>query len=97
MHADAVDNRVPGDLVETKMLDEIQKAKQLTAGASAAGARVHTLPSRPSDIEDDGEFHFAPRVIEFALLADEVSLGFLGLCELCIALLEDLGEVGEFL
>ena len=59
MHADAVDNRVPGDLVETKMLDEIQKAKQLTAGASAAGAKVHTLPSRPSDIEDDGEFHFA--------------------------------------
>jgi hypothetical protein len=59
MHADAVENRVPGDLVETKMLDEIQRAKQLTAGASAAGARVHTLPSRPSDIEDDGEFHFA--------------------------------------
>ena len=59
MHADAVDNRIPGDLVETKMLDEIQRAKQLTAGASAAGAKVHTLPARPSDIEDDGEFHFA--------------------------------------
>jgi hypothetical protein len=59
MHADAVDNRVPQDLVETKLLDEIQKAKQLTAGASAAGARVHTLPARPSDIEDDGYFHFA--------------------------------------
>ena len=50
---------MPGDLVENKMLDEIQRAKQLTAGASAAGAKVHTLPSRPSDIEDDGEFHFA--------------------------------------
>ena len=59
MHADAVDNRVPQDLVETKLLDEIQKAKQLTAGASAAGARVHTLPARPSDVEDDGDFHFA--------------------------------------
>lgn len=59
MHADAVENRVPDDLVEAKMLDEIQRAKQLTAGASAAGARVHSLPSRPSDIEDDGEFHFA--------------------------------------
>lgn len=59
MHADAVDNRVPQDLVETKLLDEIQRAKQLTAGASAAGAHVHTLPARPSDIEDDGYFHFA--------------------------------------
>jgi hypothetical protein len=59
MHADAVENRVPGDLVEAKLLDEIQKAKQLTAGASGAGARVHTLPSRPADIADDGEFHFA--------------------------------------
>ena len=59
MHADAVDNRIPGDLVETKMLDEIQRAKQLTVGANAAGAKVHTLPARPSDIEDDGEFHFA--------------------------------------
>lgn len=58
MHADAVENRVPNDVVETKLLDEIQKAKQLTAGASAAGAKVHTLPAKPSDVEDDGEFHF---------------------------------------
>lgn len=58
MHADAVENRVPNDLVETKLLDEIQRAKQLTAGASAAGAKVHTLPAKPSDVEDDGEFHF---------------------------------------
>lgn len=58
MHHDAVENRVPNDLVETKLLDEIGRAKQLTAGASAAGARVHTLPARPADVEDDGEFHY---------------------------------------
>lgn len=28
-------------------------------GASAAGAKVHTLPEKPRDIDDDGEFHFA--------------------------------------
>jgi hypothetical protein len=31
----------------------------LTAGANAAGARVHNLPDRTSDVEDDGEFHYA--------------------------------------
>ena len=41
------------------MLEEIGKLKNLTAGASAGGARVHNLPERPRDIEDDGEFHYA--------------------------------------
>jgi hypothetical protein len=58
MHYDAVENRVPTELVETKLIDEISKVKSLTTGASAAGARTHTLPARSSDIEDDGEFHF---------------------------------------
>ena len=47
------------DLVEAKLLDEIEKLKSLTAGAGPAGARVHILPEKPRDIEDDGEFHFA--------------------------------------
>lgn len=58
MHDDAWD-RVSGDLVEARLIDEIGKLKSLTAGASAAGARVHNLPARPRDIEDDGEFHYA--------------------------------------
>jgi hypothetical protein len=41
------------------LLLEINRLKSLSAGASGAGARVHNLPSRPGDVEDDGEFHFA--------------------------------------
>ncbi len=58
MHHDACQYRVSPELVSAKLLDEIQKLKSLTAGASAAGARVHNLPDKPSDIEDDGEFHY---------------------------------------
>lgn len=58
MHSDAV-QRVPEELVEARLIDEIARTKSLTAGASAAGAKVHTLPQRPNDIEDDGDFHFA--------------------------------------
>ncbi len=58
MHHDACAH-VPPELIESKLLDEIGKLKNLTAGASAAGARVHNLPARPRDIEDDGEFHYA--------------------------------------
>jgi len=58
MHAVAA-GRVSDDIVRARLLDEIGKAKSLTAGASAAGVRVHTLPPRPRDIEDDGQFHYA--------------------------------------
>ena len=58
MHAVAA-GRVSDDVVRARLLDEISKVKSLTAGASAAGVRVHTLPVRPRDIEDDGQFHFA--------------------------------------
>jgi hypothetical protein len=59
MHDDACKYRVPPDLVADVLLKEIGKLKSLTAGASAAGAKVHNLPERPRDIEDDGEFHYA--------------------------------------
>ncbi len=59
MHHDACSTRVPLPLVESQVIDTIEKLKELTTGASAAGARVHTLPERPSDIADDGEFHYA--------------------------------------
>jgi len=58
MHNDAC-LRVSPDLIEAKLRDEIARLKNLTTGAAAAGARVHNLPAKPSDIEDDGEFHYA--------------------------------------
>lgn len=58
MHSEAC-RRVAAELVEAKLLESIGKVKSLTEGASAAGARVHLLPERPKDIEDDGEFHYA--------------------------------------
>ena len=59
MHHDACTNRVTAELVEQKLLAEIRRTRSLIQGASAAGARVHTLPERPRDIEDDGDSHFA--------------------------------------
>ncbi len=59
MHDDACRNRVPDPLIESKLIEAIESEKTLTSGASAAGARVHTLPRSPRDIQDDGEFHFA--------------------------------------
>jgi hypothetical protein len=58
MHAVA-SKSVTEDVVKARLLDEIGKAKALTSGASAAGVKVHTLPTRPRDVEDDGAFHYA--------------------------------------
>jgi hypothetical protein len=58
MHSVAAKN-IPDDNVRARLLDDIGKLKVLTANASAAGVRVHTLPNRPKDIEDDGDFHYA--------------------------------------
>lgn len=58
MHAVAAKN-IPDETVRARLLDDIGKTKALTANASAAGVRVHTLPTRPKDIEDDGAFHYA--------------------------------------
>ena len=40
------------------MLAEVRATKSLTHGTRAFGVRVHMLPERPRDVEDDGEFHF---------------------------------------
>ncbi|MEW6447215.1 MAG: DUF499 domain-containing protein [Bacillota bacterium] len=58
MHSEAC-RRVAAELIEAKLIETIGKMKSLTEGAAAAGARVHVLPERPKDIEDDGEFHYA--------------------------------------
>ena len=57
MHSDAC-SRVPSTMVEEKLIEAIKKCNTLTAGASGLGVRVHLLPEKPSDIEDDGDFHF---------------------------------------
>lgn len=51
--------QISDDVVRARLLDEVGKVKSLTTGASAAGVRVHTLPTKPKDIEDDGLFHYA--------------------------------------
>ena len=58
MHHEACNNRVPDSLVESQTINAIEKQKTLTSGASAAGARAHTLPKRPRDVADDGKFHY---------------------------------------
>lgn len=58
MHAVASKN-IPDETVRARLLDDISKVKSLTANASAAGVRPHTLPVRPKDVEDDGAFHYA--------------------------------------
>ncbi len=58
MHHDARQN-VNTTLVDEVLEKEIRSAGKLTEGARGAGARVHLLPARPADIEDDGEFHYA--------------------------------------
>ncbi|MGE5599338.1 MAG: DUF499 domain-containing protein [Bacteroidota bacterium] len=47
------------DLARARLIDEIRTVKALTADASAAGVRVHTLPDKPRDVGDDGDFHYA--------------------------------------
>lgn len=59
MHYAASAERVSAEAIESRLGSDIEKLKSLTSGASAAGARVHTLPVKPSEIEDDGEFHYA--------------------------------------
>ena len=50
---------IQDDVVKARLVEEISKFKTLTSGASASGVRVHTLPTKPKDIEDDGLFHYA--------------------------------------
>jgi hypothetical protein len=59
MHHEAVNTKISSDIVESLLIDYIGSNKPLTVGASASGAKVHNLPQKPRDIEDEGEFHFA--------------------------------------
>ncbi|MBI2863770.1 MAG: ATP-binding protein [Chloroflexi bacterium] len=57
MHNDAC-ARVPVDLVDLRLREAIEKERRLTQVTSKAGTKVHNLPARPRDVEDDGEFHY---------------------------------------
>ena len=59
MHDDACANRITAEAVDLKLLAEVRVTKSLTHGTRAFGVRVHMLPERPRDVEDDGDFHFA--------------------------------------
>jgi hypothetical protein len=46
-------------VIAVRLDKAIRDEKKLTEGASGLGVRVHQLPDKPADIEDDGKFHFA--------------------------------------
>ena len=58
MHDEACRDRVTDAMVEDRLQELIRKTKSLTAGAPAAGARVHLLPKSPKDVPDNGEFRY---------------------------------------
>ena len=68
IHAAAM-ARFSDDVIRARLLDEIAKVKALTAEAAKAGVRVHTLPPKPKDIEDDGLFHY-PNLRRFDRLSE---------------------------
>jgi hypothetical protein len=47
------------DLVEGELMASIENTKSLIHGASGAGAVVHKLPQSPTEVKDDGRFHYA--------------------------------------
>ncbi len=46
-------------LIAVRLDKAIRDVKKLTEGAQGLGVRVHQLPEKAADIEDDGKFHFA--------------------------------------
>ncbi len=58
MHHDAR-AQVADSQVDEVIEEQVRKSKKLIEGVRGAGAKLHMLPTHPSDIEDDGAFHFA--------------------------------------
>ena len=50
---------VKTDIIEARLIDEIEKCRKLTEGCKGSGAHLSVMPKRPSDLSDDGTFHFA--------------------------------------
>ena len=81
MHDEACRDRVTEDMVAARLEDVIGKTKSLTNGASAAGAKVHTLPASPRDVPDDGEFRYAilgPGAVSASGKPSRIARSFLG-------------------
>lgn len=58
MHYDARQH-IDGTVLEEVLENQIAKAGKLWEGATGFGVKLHKLPGKPSEVEDDGEFHFA--------------------------------------
>jgi hypothetical protein len=58
MHDYARQFQVSDAAVETRLLELVRADSKLKSGGGP-GTRFHMLPAGPSDVEDDGEFHFA--------------------------------------
>ena len=59
MHDEACSQRVTTAQVEDRLAHQITETRALAASASAAGARVHRLPTSPADLPDNGDFCYA--------------------------------------
>ena len=46
-------------VIAVRLDKAIRDVKKLTEGAQTFGVRIHALPEKPADVEDDGKFHFA--------------------------------------
>ena len=57
MHYSAL-SRVDPTSIDRRLVEEILKLKNLTAGITSPGVKTHKLPDKPSDVSDDGDFHF---------------------------------------
>ena len=49
---------VKTDIIEARLIDEIDDCKKLTEGCKGSGAQLSIMPKKPSDLSDDGAFHF---------------------------------------
>lgn len=79
MH-DQAEKDVAEDVVMARLGEEIGKLKAWFQVPPGLGVRVHILPRQPSDIEDDGAFHFAilgPDAASDARAPSKAALAFL--------------------
>jgi hypothetical protein len=79
MH-DQAEKDIAEDVVAARLGEEIGKLKTWFQVPPGLGVRLHILPRQPSDIEDDGAFHFAilgPDAASDARAPSKAALAFL--------------------
>jgi len=73
LHHDAL-HRVSAEAIQEEFEDKIKKARRLKANVSDVyKIKLHLLPSKPSDVEDDGDFHFAILNLDSASSSIDIS------------------------